>query len=132
MLSIGIKYITIIFVPLLRKKTVTIILSLLGFFGTVLYMYFKLGIQPWYFLNLAVVLVVVKKFQTGGTILSLGLLLSYYPYIVLGGWDTSYKVVMKEQIIFVTLFTFILSLLIGFFCKNKSFDFFNKLTSGKK
>lgn len=113
LLSVGIKYVSVVFVVLVKKSKANMTFSLIGFFSLLLFMYFKVGIQPWYFLNLAILLVSVKKYRTSGSILSIGLLLSYYPYIVLGGWDTVIKVQLKEQIILAGILLFLASIFIG-------------------
>jgi hypothetical protein len=101
-LSIGIKYFTVVFVPLWPKKP-QIYLSALFLAMVLGYTYFKLGVYPWYFLNLAVYLVYLKANLWSWQVLNLGLLLSYYPYIRFGGWDLEWKVNLKEVIIFSTL-----------------------------
>lgn len=101
--SVGIKYFTIVFVPLLWRGKGQLFLSLLLFLGVFGYTFTKLGVQPWYFLNLAVFLVYLKGNLWSWQILNLGLLLSYFPYIRYGGWDLEWKVDLKEIIILLTL-----------------------------
>ena len=125
--SIGIKYVTIIFVALIKKDQKAMIASLVGLGVLLWYMYSKVGIQPWYLLNLLVLLPFLKKKYFSFGVLSFGLLLSYYPYILYGGWVQSWKVVIKEQVILVTIGLSLLTLFI-----QKLPNFFNKFTFGQK
>lgn len=114
LLSAGIKYTTTPAVPLtgeqsglLLKRLPALVRShwnILLFAGQLAglgYLSSRMGIQPWYFLTLFVYLPVFPGFINRLNIFFLGLLLSYYPYIRLGGWDKPYKVDMKNNIIYV-------------------------------
>jgi len=109
----GIKYITLPLV-LLQTKDVTnksgkknesifssprltfIVLTVI-----VIYLSFTSEIQPWYFLNYFALLPFFYKTLHRSQIFFAGLLLSYYPYVYLGGWDSSEKILLKHNIIIV-------------------------------
>ncbi len=110
LISIGIKYVTVASWPLLFKKRKMIWLSLGSYLVLFAYIFTKLGIQPWYLLNLLVLLPFAQNYFQSFTILGFGALISYYPYLYFGGWDRSWKVELKEQIIGGFLFIFILVL----------------------
>ena len=95
----GIKYITAPLIFLLNKKLYKIALLLQLIVLT--YLSFKMEIQPWYFLSLFIFLPFFPEFIERLQIFFFGLLMSYYPYIRLGGWDTAEKVNLKHQIIIV-------------------------------
>ena len=99
LLSAGIKFITFPVLFLFRRqlKLNKIIFALL--FGAIIYLSFKSEIQPWYFLNLFIFLPFFEEIINRMNIFFFGLLLSYYPYIRLGGWDTSDKIILKHWII---------------------------------
>ena len=125
--SVGIKYVTLAFVPLIKKSWQAIGLSVLGFSILLWYMYLKVGIHPWYLLNLLIILPFLKKKYVSFGVLSFGLLLSYYPYILFGGWDLDWKVLIKERVIFVTLLLFLISLFLKQF-----FYFIQKMPFSQK
>lgn len=110
LMSVGIKYITVVFVPLISKNKKAVYFSFVLLCLILLGLYFKTGIHAWYFLNFLVFLPYAKKQWWRFSLLSLILLLSYYPYIVLGGWDTPDKVVLKERIILIGFMVVITSL----------------------
>lgn len=99
LLSIGIKFITfpVLFLTRRQLKLNKIIFGLL--FGAIIYLSFKSEIQPWYFLNLLIFLPFFEEIINRMNIFFFGLLLSYYPYIRLGGWDSSDKIILKHWII---------------------------------
>lgn len=99
LLSGGIKFLTLLLIFLSRKniKWNRIILILL--LVLLAYLTFKTEIQPWYYLNLLIFLPFFAKFINGLNIFFFGLLLSYYPYIRLGGWDKPEKILIKHYII---------------------------------
>lgn len=99
--SAGIKFTSLPFVILLTKWRYSVLLAFIGFLATLAYGYTKVGIQQWYFLNLWILVPFLLPFFTELSTLSFFLLLSYYPYVVLGGWDTPDKVHLKELLIFV-------------------------------
>lgn len=100
-LSAGIKYLT---APLLvfsvhnRKMNIIPFFSVLALLA---YLSFRYEIQPWYFITLFAFLPHNEKFIEKTSIFCLGLVLCYYPYIRLGGWDTPEKVAYKHTIIIV-------------------------------
>lgn len=100
--SAGIKYITL---PLLflkgdkkSKRNFFIFLTQVIILGLVCY---RVEIQPWYFLSLFAFLPLFKDLVFKLNIFFFGLLLSYYPYIRLGGWDSTEKIAIKRMIIFI-------------------------------
>lgn len=60
-------------------------------------------IQPWYFLTLFAFLPFYEQLITRFNIFFAGLLLSYYPYIRSGGWDSVEKLSLKHIIIVIFL-----------------------------
>jgi len=96
--SAGIKYITAPVIFLFHKRGYIIALLLQLFI--LAYLSFKMEIQPWYFLALFAFLPFYDEVISSMNIFFFGLLMSYYPYIRLGGWDTVEKVNIKHQIIF--------------------------------
>ena len=86
----------------------------------ILYLCFKMEIQPWYFLSLFVFLPYFPHFIEKLNILFFGLLLSYYPFIRFGDW-TAKTVVLKREIIFIALFIQLGYLLLGYLRKRKFF-----------
>ena len=99
-LSIGIKYSSAPFIFLLFHKKWSVPLALIVFSVGVAYLATKTGIYSWYFLNLFIIVPYVKeKAFIPLTILSIFLLLSYYPYIALGFWDKQDYVTIKNVII---------------------------------
>ncbi|PIV09543.1 hypothetical protein COS31_05185 [Candidatus Roizmanbacteria bacterium CG02_land_8_20_14_3_00_36_15] len=101
LLSGGIKYITLPLIFLVRPKTHPrgVVLILIGLLIILGYLTFFSEIQPWYFLVLFVFLPYFEKLVYRLNIFFLGLLLSYYPYIRLGGWDSVEKLSLKHIII---------------------------------
>jgi len=75
----------------------------------ILYLCYKMEIQPWYFLSLFVFLPYFPQLIERLNILFFGLLLSYYPFIRLGAWDAE-KVAQKREIIYLAV-----ALQVGFF-----------------
>ncbi len=69
-------------------------------------------IQPWYFLSLFVFIPFVFDLLSKLWIFFFGLLISYYPYVRLGGWGSLDNVDLKNQIIFIFAVTNIIYLLI--------------------
>lgn len=99
LLSIGIKFITVPLLFALRSYTKWYLSALLLLCGILIYLSFKSEIQPWYFLNLFIFLPFYERFINRLNIFFLGLLLSYYPYIRLGAWDSPDKINLKHTII---------------------------------
>lgn len=102
LISAGIKYINAPTVLLGKNKTWN---ALAFLFQAGLLGYLSLGteIQPWYFLAIFAFLPFFGDFIGNIQIFIFGLLVSYYPYIRLGGWDTAAKVALKHEIILVFL-----------------------------
>lgn len=99
--SAGIKYITLPLIFLSKKHKRFHYLAIAGLVAVLIYLSFRGGIQPWYFLNIFVLVPFSEKYVTKMNIFFLGLLVSYYPYIRLGGWDTIDNVNLKHSIIMV-------------------------------
>lgn len=112
LLSVGIKYIT--FPVLAVQKNNKLFIS--GAFVIQLLLLFYLSvyneIQPWYYLTLFIYLPFFKDFIATFNIFLFGLLISYYPYIFLGGWDSKEKVDLKHYIIISFLVLNVLYILI--------------------
>jgi len=104
--SFAIKYITVPLLLLLKqdkdRRTTkwNLFISILQF-GVIAYLCYRMEIQPWYFLTLFTLLPFIPWVITKLDIFFFGLLMSYYPYIRLGGWDTVEKVDIKHIIITV-------------------------------
>jgi len=108
--SLGIKYVTLFALPLVKKGRYTVWFSL-GFWIVIFsYIYIRIGIHPWYLLNLLILLPFLKSYTQSFLVLGIGSLISYYPYLFFGGWDKEWKVDLKEQIILLTLIVFFLLL----------------------
>jgi hypothetical protein len=101
-LSAGIKYLTLPFVVLGRNKYLNWF-SLAGALIILGYLSLYNEVQPWYFLMLFVFLPINEAWLSKLNIFLIGLLLSYYPYIDLGGWADKQNVLLKHQIIMVGL-----------------------------
>ena len=98
-LSLGIKFITFPITLLMRKnlKWNKVIFAFL--IGIIIYLSIESEIQPWYFLNLFIFLPFFVQSIKRLDIFFFGLLVSYYPYIRLGGWDSLDKINLKHIII---------------------------------
>lgn len=104
--SVGIKYITLPILFFVPHKKWSLKLNALLFFGqaiAICYLSYRMSIQPWYFLSLFLFLPFFQHIFLHLSLFFFGLLISYYPYIRLGGWDTSGKVDLKHMIIFVCI-----------------------------
>ncbi|MFH0773507.1 MAG: hypothetical protein V1922_04315 [bacterium] len=113
LISAGIKYIT---VPLLlffvgtrvlkkvnlRYRHLVLLAFILQVF-LIVYLCYKMEIQPWYFLSLFVYIPYFLQFIEKLNILFFGLLISYYPFIRFGDW-TAKTVALKREIVFVAVF----------------------------
>jgi len=104
-LSAGIKYITfpLVFISQQNKHRLNIYVLLL-ISGIIIYLAFFGEIQPWYFLAFFAFIPYMENLIPRADIFLAGLLLSYYPYIYLGGWDSLEKMQLKHIIILVFLF----------------------------
>ncbi len=102
-LSIGIKYLTfpLLFVNIPHKRSIQF--AFFATVGSILYVSFTRDIQQWYFLTLIMFIPFYSGLIEKLSIFFFGLLLSYYPYIMLGGWDTDEKVWLKKVIILTAM-----------------------------
>lgn len=120
----GIKYTTLASVALMKGKPAGVKGVLRLVFGrwneivllvqiaVLVYLAYRMGIQPWYFLTLFAYLPILPGLIRRLDIFFFGLLVSYYPYIRMGGWDTTEKVSLRHQIIAVFIFLNALYLII--------------------
>ena len=120
-LSIGIKYVSApaILISFLRTKTqirFVFVLQLIVLAALVA----KLGVQQWYFLSLFIFIPFVPRLMDVLGVFFAGLLLSYYPYIRFGGWDTIEKVDLKNQIIIAAVMLQFVVLFAYYFFKRKA------------
>lgn len=120
LISVGIKYITAPILLLHSKLEITRYMKLLFSFQVILIVYlcYKMEIQPWYFLSLFVFLPFFSEFIEKLNILFFGLLLSYYPFIRFGDWTVN-TVNMKRDIIFIAFFINSLYFTFAYFWKKK-------------
>lgn len=118
--SAGIKYITAPIALVHSKIETTRYMKILFCFqvGLIVYLCYKMEIQPWYFLSLFVFLPFFPEFIEKLNILFFGLILSYYPFIRFGDWTAS-TVSMKRDIIFIALFVNSLYFTLIYFWKKK-------------
>jgi len=123
LLSVGIKYVTmpilLFFVSFrhsredgkldtrLRGYDNPVLIAFLVQIFLILYLCYKMEIQPWYFISLFAFLPFFLQFIEKLDILFFGLLISYYPFIRFGDW-TVQKADMKHQIVYVAVFLNIL------------------------
>jgi len=103
-----IKYSTLPILLISRKNKWLNTLAFIGVLIPLFYLSFYMEIQPWYFLILFIFLPVFPNLIKKIDIFLAGLLCSYYPYIMLGGWDKPEKIIIKHQII---IYFFIANLL---------------------
>lgn len=102
--SAGIKFITLPIIFLQKKQSSMWNYFIFGLMiSLIIYLSISGEVQPWYFLNLFIFLPYFYPFISRLNIFFAGLLLSYYPYIRLGGWDTAEKVILKHNIIIIFL-----------------------------
>lgn len=94
-----IKYTTLPILILSKKNRWLNILAFVGVLAPLAYLSFFSEIQPWYFLILFIFLPIFPNLIKKTELFLMGLICSYYPYIMLGGWDKQYKVDLKHQII---------------------------------
>lgn len=100
-LSAGIKYITFPLLLWQRSHLKWNKILLICFLGILMYLSFVREIQPWYFLNIFIFLPLYHHLINRLNIFFFGLLISYYPYIRLGGWDNIEKVNLKHWVIII-------------------------------
>lgn len=103
-LSGMIKYLTLPLIFLPKSSSNLRGLKLILVLTTFLIVYISLvgDIQPWYFLVFFAFLPYYENLITRFNLFFFGLLLSYYPYIRLGGWDTFEKIQIKHLIIIIS------------------------------
>ena len=99
--SAGIKYITVPLLFLSQKQRIFQLIAITEVIVILIYLSLWVGIQPWYFLNIFVFLPFYDRFISRMNVFFFGLLVSYYPYIRLGGWDNVDNVNLKHSIIIV-------------------------------
>lgn len=95
----GIKYTTLPLIILSKKIKQFNNLAISAIFFILFYLSIFREIQPWYFLILFAFLPFYEELINRLNIFFAGLLLSYYPYIRLGGWDSVEKLSLKHIII---------------------------------
>lgn len=102
LVSFGIKYMSapILFLSKNKESAVSRILFLMQI-GIILLAGYYQEIQPWYFLSLFVFIPFFPQVIHQWQLFFFGLLLSYYPYVRFGGWDTVEKMDLKHQIIII-------------------------------
>lgn len=119
-----IKYSTLPILLMSKKNKWRNVLAFIGILVPLFYLSFFSEIQPWYFLILFIFLPIFPNLIKKMDIFLIGLLFSYYPYIMLGGWDTKYKVDLKHQIIIYFLVANLIALGI-----DKAFYFIKKTSA---
>ncbi len=121
-LSAGIKYLTLPVVFFVKQKDNLFNLFAAGGLIIVLvYLSLWQEIQPWYFLSLFILVPYYEKWIARLNLFFAGLLFSYYPYIRFGGWDKSWKVSLKHEIIIAFFAANVVYLLVNrFFTKAKA------------
>ena len=116
-----IKYSTLPILLISKKNKWLNIVAFIGVLAPLFYLSVFSEIQPWYFLILFIFLPIFPNLIRKIEIFLMGLICSYYPYIMLGGWDKQYKVDLKHQIIIYFLIANLVALGI-----NKAFYFIKK------
>ncbi|MBI4004989.1 hypothetical protein HY358_02545 [Candidatus Roizmanbacteria bacterium] len=101
-LSGGIKYVTLPLIAITKSNKQLNMFLVIAFLLVIIYLSLFMEIQPWYFLSFFILLPWYEEFVEGMQMFFAGLLLSYYPFIRLGEWDTE-KIVLKHTIIVVFL-----------------------------
>ena len=100
LLSGGIKYIT---VPLLllnkHKNSPMVTVSAVLILTLLTYLVFFQEVQPWYFLSLFVFVPYAFAHLQKFYVFFIGLLVSYYPFILYGTWGELKNVQLKHEII---------------------------------
>lgn len=102
LLSVGIKYITApaLGFGFMKQNKLYLKFLLIAQIILIFYLCYKMEIQPWYFLSLFIFLPYFGGFIEKLSILFVGLLLSYYPFIRFGDW-TAKTVYMKREIAYI-------------------------------
>ncbi len=104
-LSVLIKYTSLPFALLVLPGKWPVYASTFLFGSLIVYMKFIVGMQPWYFLNLFLILPRWKESRLALSVLSIFLLLSHYPYILFGDW-TAKTVQIREYSIMIGMALF--------------------------
>jgi hypothetical protein len=112
LLSTGIKYLTFPVLALVKNNKLFISSAFILQLALLFYLSVFNEVQPWYYLTLFVYLPYFKEFISTFNIFLFGILMSYYPYIFLGGWDSKEKVDLKHYIILSFLVLNVLYILI--------------------
>jgi len=124
-----VKYTTLPILLISKKNKWLNILAFTGVLSLLVYLSLFGEIQPWYFLSLFIFIPIFPELTKNVDIFLLGLLCSYYPYIMLGGWDKPEKTIMKHQIIIYFFAANLLALGINkifyFIKKNSAFNSIN-------
>lgn len=99
LLSGGVKYITLPLVFLQKNpKSLSVRVAFGLILSLLLYLSFSQEVQPWYFLSLFVFIPyafeLIKRLQ----LFFVGLLLSYYPFVLYGTWGESQNVLLKHRV----------------------------------
>jgi hypothetical protein len=105
-----IKYSTLPILLISKKNKWLNILAFIGMLVPLGYLSFFSEIQPWYFLTLFIFLPIFPNLIKNTEFFLMGLICSYYPYIMMGGWNSKDKVDLKHQIIIYFLIANLLTL----------------------
>lgn len=104
LVSILIKYMTLPFSILTGKnRWHQHWLAFAGIWALIGYLTYTVDLQQWYFLNFFVLTPFLFPVLRRMNIIFIGLLLSYYPYIRLGGWGEEGRVELKLWIVGVSI-----------------------------
>lgn len=121
-----IKYSTLPILLVSKKNKWLDILAFIGILTSLFYLTFFSEIQPWYFLILFIFLPIFPNLIKKIELFLMGLICSYYPYIMLGGWNSKDKIDLKHQIIIYFLIANLITLGIDkvfyFIKKNSTFN----------
>lgn len=94
-----IKYSTLPILLISKKNKWLNAFAFIGILTPLFYLSFFSEIQPWYFLILFIFVPIFPGLIKKTELFLMGLICSYYPYIMLGGWNSKDKVDLKHQII---------------------------------
>ncbi len=130
-LSGGIKYVSapLFFIANKNFRNWNAII-LLGQLLLLIYLVYTKGFQQWYLLTIFAYLPFFPRLIKYINISLFGLLISYYPYIRLGGWDSTEKIQLKETIIYSSIvINIVIILLLYVYTKFLKNDKKNKVLS---
>jgi len=101
LLSGGIKYFTlpVLFTNSNLKKSLQALILMTATLAPIIYVSLTGEIQSWYYLNVLIFIPYFYSFISQLYIFFFGLLVSYYPFIALGGWDKIERTHLKHEII---------------------------------